>query len=86
MVTFGSSTNDEVSFNLRKFFYGQYTLLGSTMGSREELHELLDFIDKHQLKPLIDRGFPFEQIYKAFDYLESQQQLGKVYIDFGKDK
>src|SRR5699024_1150093 len=44
LVIFGSSTNDVFEFNIRKFFYGQYKIIGSTMGSREELRELLAFV------------------------------------------
>ncbi|QGH34348.1 zinc-binding dehydrogenase [Gracilibacillus salitolerans] len=80
IVTFGSSTNDEFTFNLRSFFYGQYKLIGSTMGSREELHELMQFIEKHNIKPLLDKGFPLDNIETAFTYLESQKQVGKIYI------
>lgn len=36
IVVFGATTEDTVELNLRQFFYAQYTLLGTTMGSREE--------------------------------------------------
>src|SRR5699024_2473788 len=35
IVVFGATTVDEVTINLREFFYGQYQMFGSTMGSRE---------------------------------------------------
>ncbi|WP_058306947.1 zinc-binding dehydrogenase [Gracilibacillus massiliensis] len=84
IVTYGSSTNDEFTFNLRQFFYGQYKLIGSTMGSREELHELIKLIKEYKISPIMDKGFSFDQIDQAFSYLASQEQLGKVYIDFAK--
>ncbi|SFM01548.1 zinc-binding alcohol dehydrogenase/oxidoreductase [Gracilibacillus orientalis] len=80
IVTFGSSTNDEFTFNLRSFFYGQYKLIGSTMGSREELHELIPFVEEHNIKPLLDKGYPLDDIDTAFTHLESQKQVGKIYI------
>ncbi|SER98329.1 zinc-binding alcohol dehydrogenase/oxidoreductase [Gracilibacillus ureilyticus] len=82
IVTYGSSTNDEITFDLRKFFYGQYRMTGSTMGSREELHELLSFVEQHDIKPVIDKQFAFSNIDKAFDYLGKQNQLGKVAVSF----
>lgn len=82
IVIFGSSTDDVTEFNLRNFFYGQYTLKGSTMGSNEEYRALLNLIDRHQIKPIIDQVFPFEQIEDAFQYLRNQQQLGKIAIRF----
>ncbi|MFC4404747.1 zinc-binding dehydrogenase [Gracilibacillus xinjiangensis] len=81
IVTYGSSTNDQLTFDLRKFFYGQYKLIGSTMGSREELHELLAFTEDQSIKPIIDRQFAFSDIDKAFDLLGAQNQLGKIVIN-----
>ncbi|GAB2555099.1 zinc-binding dehydrogenase [Gracilibacillus alcaliphilus] len=80
IVIFGSSTHDEISFNLRDFFYGHYQLFGSTMGSREELRELMAFSEKYNIKPLIDKTYSLTDIEQAFDYLSSQAQLGKVAI------
>ncbi|PWU69029.1 zinc-binding dehydrogenase [Gracilibacillus dipsosauri] len=82
IVTFGSSTEDKMTLNLREFFYGQYQLIGSTMGSREELREMLNFIEKHQIRPLLDKSFPFKEIDQAFAYLDKQKQLGKIAITF----
>lgn len=82
LVTFGSSTEDTFAFNIRKFFYGQYKVIGSTMGSREELREVINFVERYNIKPIIDKGFSFDQMEAAFDYLASQKQLGKIYITF----
>ncbi|GAA0293728.1 zinc-binding alcohol dehydrogenase/oxidoreductase [Gracilibacillus halotolerans] len=84
MVMFGSSTEDETTINLREFFYGQYTLKGSTMGSREEYLALLQFMEKHQIKPLMDKVYSFEELDEAFDYLKEQKQLGKIAIQIQK--
>ncbi|MDX8044853.1 zinc-binding dehydrogenase [Gracilibacillus sp. S3-1-1] len=81
IVTFGSSTNDEMTFNLRSFFYGQYKMIGSTMGSKEELQQLIAFSEKHNIKPMLDRGYNLDEIDQAFTYLASQNQLGKLYVN-----
>ncbi|WP_147533141.1 zinc-binding dehydrogenase [Bacillus marasmi] len=78
IVTFGSSTGDEVQINLRSFFYGQFNFYGSTMGSGEEYIEMLQFIEKHQIRPVIDQMYPLEQFDQAFDRLEKAEQLGKL--------
>ncbi|RSL33533.1 NAD(P)-dependent alcohol dehydrogenase [Salibacterium salarium] len=78
LVTFGSSTDDQVQLNIRKFFYGQFNLLGSTMGSREELRDMLDFIKKHDVKPIMDQTFPLEEYEKGFERMAEAAQLGKV--------
>ncbi|MFB1051599.1 zinc-binding dehydrogenase [Paraliobacillus sp. JSM ZJ581] len=85
MVTFGATTEDEVSIDIRQFFYGQYQLLGSTMGSREELRNLLQFIEKYQIHPVVDSVFALDDTAYAFQYLQKAQQFGKVAIQVAKD-
>lgn len=78
LVAFGASAGDTVEFDLRKFFYGQYNLLGSTMASAEELHEMLDFIEKHEIKPVMDQSYPLSDFEEAFDRLENAGMMGKI--------
>ncbi len=78
IVTFGASAGDEVNMNLRNFFYGQFNFLGSTMGSSEEYAKMLQFIKKHQIKPIIDQMYPLDQFEKAFLRLDQGEQFGKV--------
>ncbi|WP_269409476.1 zinc-binding dehydrogenase [Lentibacillus daqui] len=80
IVVFGSSTEDTVNLNLRDFFYGQYQFIGSTMGSREELRDMLAFIEKHQIHPVVDRTFALDDAKEAMNYLEQGRQFGKVAV------
>lgn len=80
IVIFGATTADNVDFNLRSFFYGQYQLFGSTMGSREELREMIKHIEQYETHPIVDRVFDLEQAQSAFDYLASGKQFGKVVL------
>ncbi|CAM3391986.1 zinc-binding dehydrogenase [Cytobacillus oceanisediminis] len=78
IVTFGSSSGDQLELNLRSLFYAQQNLLGSTMGSAEEYHQMLQFIEKHQIKPVLDQAIPLEQFEQAFDKIENAAQWGKI--------
>ena len=80
IVIFGATTADNVDFNLRSFFYGQYQLFGSTMGSREELRDMLQHIEEHGTHPVIDRVFSLDEAQEAFDYLAEGKQFGKVVL------
>jgi zinc-binding alcohol dehydrogenase/oxidoreductase len=80
IAVFGASAGDEVQLNLRKFFYGQYNLLGSTLGSIEEAHEMLEFFNKHKIKPVIDSVFPMDDAISALKKIEHGGQFGKVAI------
>ncbi|SFK77969.1 zinc-binding alcohol dehydrogenase/oxidoreductase [Salinicoccus halodurans] len=78
LVAFGASAGDTVEFNLRKFFYGQYNLLGSTMASAEELQEMLGFIEEHEIRPVMDKSFALSDFEEAFDRLENADMMGKI--------
>lgn len=78
IVTFGSSTGDQLEINLRSLFYAQQNLLGSTMGSAEEYNEMLQFIEKHQIRPVLDHTFKLEDFEQAFDKIENAAQWGKI--------
>ncbi|WP_087973115.1 zinc-binding dehydrogenase [Oceanobacillus rekensis] len=78
IVIFGATTDDHVDLDLRKFFYGQYQLIGSTMGSRQELQAALDHIENYNMNPVVDKTFKLDEAQAAFDYLKEGRQFGKV--------
>ncbi|MBY0123014.1 zinc-binding dehydrogenase [Bacillus sp. S/N-304-OC-R1] len=78
IVTFGASAGDEVKINLRTFFYAQQNLLGSTLGSAEEYKDMLKFMEKHTLRPIIDKIFTLDQYEQAFMRMEQADQFGKI--------
>ncbi|OZU90510.1 alcohol dehydrogenase [Virgibacillus indicus] len=84
IVTFGATTDDHIDLNLRKFFYGQYQLIGSTMGSRQELRAMLDHVKNFKLYPVIDSVYSLEKASDAFDYLEKNKQFGKIALQINK--
>ncbi|MFC5604383.1 zinc-binding dehydrogenase [Sporosarcina koreensis] len=80
IVVFGATTEDVIELDLRKFFYGQYQLFGSTMGSREELREMLKHVQEFGIKPVIDKVYRLEDGLEAFKHLEDSEQFGKLVL------
>lgn len=80
IVVFGATTEDVVELDLRKFFYGQYKMFGSTMGSREELREMLGHIEQYGIKPVIDKVYPLIDALEAFEALKNSEQFGKFVL------
>ncbi|MFC7060885.1 zinc-binding dehydrogenase [Halobacillus seohaensis] len=78
IVTFGATTEDKFTIDIRHFFYGQFNLLGSTMGSAEEFKELLHFLEKHEIKPEVDRMFSLSNFQEAFEYVQDSKNFGKI--------
>lgn len=78
LVVFGATTEDTVELDLRTFFYNQQQIFGSTMGSREELREMLAHIEKYETRPALDKVFKLEDAQEAFRYLEESKNFGKI--------
>jgi NADPH:quinone reductase-like Zn-dependent oxidoreductase len=80
LVTCGATTGFDAKVDLRFLFSKQWSLLGSFMGTMGELHQVLKFVFRKQLKPVIDRVYPLEEIAEAHRHLEDKQQFGKVVV------
>lgn len=57
-------------------------LQGIYVGSRDMFEQMNRAIALHQIKPIIDRVFPFADIHQALDYMESGSHFGKIAIQF----
>lgn len=55
-------------------------LQGIYVGNREMFESLNSFLSEHEIHPVIDRVFPFEEALAAYEYLESANHLGKIVI------
>lgn len=80
LVTCGATTGYDAKLDLRFLFAKQWSLLGSFMGTMGELHQVLKFVFRKQLRPVIDREFPLAEIRAAHEWLEGKQQFGKVIL------
>jgi NADPH:quinone reductase-like Zn-dependent oxidoreductase len=80
LVTCGATTGFDAHVDLRYLFSKQYSLLGSFMGTMGELHQVLKFVFRGQLKPVIDRVYPLSEIRAAHERLERKEQFGKVVL------
>lgn len=60
------------------------TLKGILNGPRDRFEEMLRFYEQHQIKPVVDRVFKFEEAKEAFKYLFSGGHFGKVVVKVGR--
>ena len=56
------------------------TVSGIYVGSRENFEAMNAFIDKHHIKPLVDKVVDFKDAAKAFDLMEADDFMGKIVI------
>ncbi|MFN7993622.1 MAG: zinc-binding dehydrogenase [Bryobacteraceae bacterium] len=80
VVTCGATTGFNASLDLRFLFSRQLSLLGSFMGTMGELHRVLQFVFRKQVKPVIDKVYPLSEIRAAHERLENKEQFGKIVV------
>ena len=71
--------------DVRRLFWNQWTIMGSTMGSDAEFAAIVDELRVGKLNPVVDSVFPIEQGRQAFERLQSGEQFGKVVITVASD-
>ena len=80
LVACGSTSGHEVPTNLRFLFFKNLSLLGSTMGSKAELAQILGLVERGSLRPVVDRVLALEDVGQAHTLLEQRQVSGKVVL------
>ncbi|MEE8171998.1 MAG: zinc-binding dehydrogenase [Alphaproteobacteria bacterium] len=81
LVVFGATSGSLVEIDLASLFLHWQSIVGTTMGSREEFQDMLAFTERHQIHPVIDRAFPLSEGVEAMRYLDAAGQMGNVVLD-----
>ncbi|WP_307893733.1 quinone oxidoreductase family protein [Bacillus swezeyi] len=78
IVNFGASSGDSINLPLRSLFFPQISIIGTSMGSLEEFRQMLAFMERHSLKPIIDQAFSLSEAVHAFKRMANGEQFGKI--------
>lgn len=78
IVFYGATNGLPTKLDLYRMFWNQLSLLGSTMGSDHEFSEMLKFVSKHQIRPLVDSIRPFSRIAESFPDITRPNKVGKI--------
>ncbi len=81
LVTCGATTGPQVSLDLRRLFWFQWSLLGSTMSTSAEFRAMMAVANQGALRPPVDAVFPLERGAEAYARLEGGAHFGKVVIE-----
>jgi zinc-binding alcohol dehydrogenase/oxidoreductase len=82
LVVLGANAAEHAPMNVRQFYFGQYDLLGTTMGNARDFIGLLNLITEYRVPPPhIDRVFPLDEAAAAHTYLETSRQFGKCVLE-----
>jgi NADPH:quinone reductase-like Zn-dependent oxidoreductase len=85
LVTCGATAGPRPQTDLQRIFWNQLTIFGSTMGNMREFVEMLNFVRKRGVKPVIDRVFPLSDGAQAMARMEEGKQFGKIVLKVGED-
>lgn len=84
-IVFYGGTNGLIpNLSPQKIFWKQLSIMGSTMGSDKDFAEMMAFIQKHQLIPIVDSVYPLQQINEAMEKMATSSQLGKIVLRMGE--
>ncbi len=81
LVTCGATGGAEALLDLRRLFWFQWSLLGSTMGTSAEFAEVVALGDAGLLRPVIDSSVPLADGPDAYRRLAEGGQFGKVVLE-----
>jgi zinc-binding alcohol dehydrogenase/oxidoreductase len=80
IVFFGGTAGNVPPLNGRKIFWKQLQILGTTMGSPDDFRSMVDFVNEHQIVPVIDEVFLLADADKAVHKMENSTQFGKIVL------
>jgi NADPH:quinone reductase-like Zn-dependent oxidoreductase len=81
IVISGATSGPNPPAELNRFFFLQLELVGSTMGTKDELRDLIAFLHATGLRPIIDRVLPLEQAGDGLAAMASGDLVGKIVLE-----
>ena len=77
---FGATGGTEATLPVRPFYFGQWSLLGTMMGSPEDFAALLAAVRHGSWRPVVDSVRPLAEAAAALQLLESGGHFGKLVL------
>lgn len=84
LVTCGATSGPIVPLDIRRLFWFQWSLLGSTMGSRREFADIVGLAGAGKLRPVVDSVLPLASGAEAYARMARGDQLGKLVLEVSR--
>lgn len=78
IVVAGTTSGDAPPAELRRIFFLQLSVVGSTMGTREELERLIQLCVRRDVRPVIQMTLPLEDAREGFEAMQRGEMHGKI--------
>ena len=83
LVVSGATTGSAPPADLSRLFFRQLSVVGSTMGTRDELADLLSFLVTSGIRPVVDLTLPLAEAAEGFDKMATGHTAGKIVFTLG---
>lgn len=83
LATCGGTSGHDLAIDVRRLFWHQWSILGSTMGNDAEFDAILAELAAGRLAPVVDSTFPLEAGRAAFERMQRGEQFGKIVLRVG---
>ena len=80
VVVFGATGGTEATLPVRPFYFGQWSLLGTMMGSPADFAGLLRALETGTWRPVIDSVSPLAEAARAVEAMASGRHFGKLVL------
>ena len=84
LLVCGATSGPMIGLDLRRLFWHQWSILGSTLGSRREYAEIVQLAGEGKLWPTVDRVVPLDEAMAAVNRLKRGEQVGKLVIEVAR--
>jgi NADPH:quinone reductase-like Zn-dependent oxidoreductase len=81
IVVAGATAGAKAEIDVRRLFWNQLEIIGSTMGSDRDVADMLRLVAGTRLHPLIERSYPLEKGAEALRALEAGDHFGKLVVE-----
>jgi D-arabinose 1-dehydrogenase-like Zn-dependent alcohol dehydrogenase len=81
IVISGATSGPNPPAELNRIFFLQLSVVGSTMGSKSDLADLIAFLRSSGVRPHIDRTLPLESVGDGLKAMESGELVGKIVVE-----
>jgi NADPH:quinone reductase-like Zn-dependent oxidoreductase len=82
IVFYGATNGLPSRVDLYRMFWNHLTLQGTTMGNDQEFTDMLAFVAKHQIRPIVDSIRPFSKLSESFADILLPDKVGKIVFQF----
>jgi zinc-binding alcohol dehydrogenase/oxidoreductase len=79
VVTYGGTMGD-AKIKMFPVFWNQLDIRGTSMGSPADFRAMLEFVDRHRIKPVVDRVYNIDEVVAAAQRMDDAAQFGRIVL------